>query len=82
MTTPYFVVEWGALLDSVADTAVIAQAATGTEAITLAAQHQPDVVLMDIHMPTTDGAGINGIEATRQIVHTSPHIGVIIITMF
>ena len=71
-----------ALLESVADTAVIAQAATGAEAVALAAQHQPDVVLMDIHMPVADGSGINGIEATRRIVHTSPHIGVIIITMF
>jgi len=60
-----------------ADTAVIAQAATGAEAVALAAQHQPDVVLMDIQMP-----GVNGIEATRQIVQTSPHIGVIIVTMF
>jgi DNA-binding NarL/FixJ family response regulator len=71
-----------ALLDSLADTAVIAQAATGTEAVTLATQYQPDVVLMDIQMPTPDGSGMNGIEATRRIVHTSPHIGVIIITMF
>jgi DNA-binding NarL/FixJ family response regulator len=71
-----------ALLESVADTAVIAQAATGAEAVTLAAQHQPDVVLMDIQMPTSAGSGINGIEATRRIVHTSPHIGVIIVTMF
>jgi DNA-binding NarL/FixJ family response regulator len=66
-----------ALFESVADTAVIAQAATGAEAVTLAAQHQPDVVLMDIQMPD-----MNGIEATRHIVHTSPHIGVIIVTMF
>jgi len=66
-----------ALFESLADTAVIAQAATGAEAVALAAQHQPDVVLMDIQMP-----GVNGIEATRQIVQTSPHIGVIIVTMF
>jgi DNA-binding NarL/FixJ family response regulator len=66
-----------ALFESVADTAVIAQAATGAEAVALAVQHQPDVVLMDIQMPD-----MNGIEATHRIVHTSPHIGVIIITMF
>lgn len=66
-----------ALFASLPDLVVVGQAATGAEAITLAEQHQPDVVLMDIQMP-----GINGIEATRQIVQTSPHIGVIIVTMF
>jgi DNA-binding NarL/FixJ family response regulator len=71
-----------ALFGSLAETAVIAQAATGAEAVALAGQHQPDVVLMDIQMPTPDGSGMNGIEATRRIVHTSPHIGVIIVTMF
>jgi len=71
-----------ALFGSVADTVVIAQASTGAEAVTLATQHQPDVILMDIHMPTPNGSGLNGIGATQQIVQTSPHIGVIIVTMF
>jgi len=40
-------------------------------------------VLMDIHMPApAGGTGLNGIEATRRIVATSPHIGVIVLTMF
>ncbi len=66
-----------ALFESLPDTELVGEAATGVEAITRAEKLQPDVVLMDIQMP-----GINGIEATRQIVHTSPHIGIIVVTMF
>jgi DNA-binding NarL/FixJ family response regulator len=66
-----------ALFGSLPDTAVIGEAADGAGAIAQAEELQPDVVLMDIQMP-----GVNGIEATRQIVHTSPHIGVIMVTMF
>ena len=66
-----------ALFSSILDTAVIGEATTGAQAITQAEKLQPDVVLMDIQMPD-----MNGIEATRQIVQTSPHIGIIIVTMF
>jgi DNA-binding NarL/FixJ family response regulator len=66
-----------ALLNSVPDTEVIGEAATGDEAIAQAVELQPDVILMDIQMP-----GVNGIEATRRILRTSPHIGVIVVTMF
>ena len=66
-----------ALFGSLPNFEVSGEAATGAEAITLAEKLQPEVVLMDIQMPD-----LNGIEATRQIVQTSPHIGVIVITMF
>jgi DNA-binding NarL/FixJ family response regulator len=66
-----------ALLTSVPGMSVAGEAANGEDAIRLAAALQPDVILMDIRMP-----GMNGIEATRLIYQSSPHIGVIVLTMF
>lgn len=65
------------MLQSTPDIEVIGEAATGAAAIARAAHLQPDVILMDIKMPD-----LNGIEATRQIVNTSPHIRILILTMF
>src|SRR6478609_1122058 len=56
---------------------VVGQAADGQEAIRLAAELQPDIVLMDLNLPE-----VNGIDATREIVAASPHIGVVVLTMF
>ena len=67
----------GALFLSIPDTEVVGEAATGKEAVARVADLQPDVVLMDIQMP-----GTNGIEATREITRGSPHVGVIVVTMF
>ena len=55
----------------------IGEATSGQEAIESCEQLQPDVVLMYIRMP-----GVNGIEATRRILQASPHIRVLILTMF
>ncbi len=64
------------LLDTVPDTEVVGEATSGEEVVSLAATLQPDVILMDIKMP-----GINGIAATREILATSPHIGILMVTM-
>lgn len=66
-----------ALLLTEADVEVVGEAATGKEAVERAAALQPDVILMDVNMP-----GLNGIEATRQIVASSPHIAVLVLSMF
>jgi DNA-binding NarL/FixJ family response regulator len=55
---------------------VVGEAATGEEAIDLARQEVPDVVLMDISMP-----GIGGVEAARRIRIDSPHTRVVILTV-
>src|SRR5258708_1708421 len=65
-----------ALLQAAPEMELVGEATTGDTAVELAAQLQPDVVLMDIKMP-----GLNGIEATRKIVHTSPQIRVLVVTM-
>jgi DNA-binding NarL/FixJ family response regulator len=64
------------LLDSVPDTQVVGEATSGDEVVSLAATLQPEVILMDIKMP-----GSNGIAATREILAASPHIGILIVTM-
>jgi DNA-binding NarL/FixJ family response regulator len=55
---------------------VVGQAGTGTEAVRAAVELQPDVVVMDLHMPET-----NGIEATRQIAEAAPGTAVLVLTM-
>jgi DNA-binding NarL/FixJ family response regulator len=66
-----------AMLGVLDEIEVVGEAASGDEAIARAQTLLPDVILMDIKMP-----GPNGIESTRRILHTSPHIGVLIVTMF
>jgi DNA-binding NarL/FixJ family response regulator len=56
---------------------IAGEAKTGAEAVRLALELQPDVVVMDLQMPER-----NGIEATREIVAHSPHIGILVLTMF
>jgi len=65
-----------ALLASVTDAEVVGEAATGAEVVERALELQPDVVVMDLHMPE-----LNGIEATRRVIESSPHVGVLVLTM-
>ncbi|MDP9476858.1 MAG: response regulator transcription factor [Actinomycetota bacterium] len=66
-----------ALLASSPDGELAGEATTGEEAVALTAELQPDLVLMDVQMP-----GMGGIEATRRIVSESPHVRVLVVTMF
>lgn len=65
------------LLDEARDMELAGEAADGDEAVATAVEVQPDVILMDIKMP-----GLSGIEATRRILDASPHIGIVVVTMY
>lgn len=56
---------------------VVGEAGTGEEAVRLAAEVEPDVVIMDIGLPD-----ISGIEATRRLLAARPGIAVLVLTMF
>ena len=56
---------------------VVAEAATGEEAVSMAELHRPDVILMDINLP-----GISGMEATRRIVQAQPSVKVALVSTY
>jgi DNA-binding NarL/FixJ family response regulator len=74
---PVFRFGLAALLNAAPGLEVVAEATSGEEAVALAAEHQPDVVLMDLNMP-----GLGGLEATRRIHAAAPSIAILVITMF
>jgi DNA-binding NarL/FixJ family response regulator len=65
------------ILEETDDIDIAGEARDGTEAIRLAKELSPDVILMDVRMP-----GVDGIEATRQIVARDPAARVLILTTF
>lgn len=65
------------LLMAFDDLELVGETDSGVEAVRLCEERQPDVVVMDMVMP-----GVNGIEATRQIVNLFPHIKVVALTSY
>lgn len=65
-----------ALFLAIEDIELVGEATNGQEAVDLAEEVQPDVVLMDIDMP-----GTNGVKATRAILRKTPSTGVVMVTM-
>jgi len=65
------------LLTTADDIRVVGEAADGLEAVRLAGEHSPDLVLMDLRMPGLDGAG-----ATAEIVAANPAVRVLILTTY
>ena len=63
------------LLDMRADVEVVAAVADGSHALPAAAQHRPDVVLMDYRLP-----GMDGVQATTALREAHPEIGVVVLT--
>jgi len=64
-------------LETQADLSVVGEAGSGEEAVRLAAQNVPDVVLMDLIMPDMDG-----VEATRKVKQVSPRSQVVVLTSY
>jgi len=64
------------LLADEPDMEVVAEAETGRQAVKLALQHRPEIVIMDIAMPD-----LNGVEAARKILHEDPGVKVMALSM-
>jgi DNA-binding NarL/FixJ family response regulator len=56
---------------------VVGAAADGEQALALVAEHQPDAILLDLHMPVLDGIG-----ATRRLVAEHPGVAIVVLTTY
>lgn len=65
------------LLEEDSDLVIVGEAGDGEEAVQMATETQPDVIIMDIAMPK-----LNGIEATRQIKLIQPNVAVLILSAY
>ena len=74
---PVFRYGMRAKLEAEPDTDFVGEATDGEEAVALAAELRPNVILMDLNMPKA-----NDIEATRRILEASPQVGILMLTMF
>jgi len=67
-----------AFLKTQTDLSVVGEATTGEEAVRLAGEHVPDVILMDLVMP----GGVDGVEATRLVKKNSPRTQIVVLTSY
>src|ERR1700722_12617966 len=65
------------LLDAVPDIEVVGAAADGERALDLVAEHHPDAILLDLHMPVLDGIG-----AIRRLTAEHPEVAIVILTTY
>lgn len=65
-----------AILGAEEEIELVGEATDGEEAVALALEMRPDVILMDLNMPNN-----NGIEATREILAANPDTGILVVTM-
>ena len=65
------------LLNGLPDIEVVGAAADGEQAVELVAAHQPDAILLDLHMPVLDGIG-----ATRRLSAEHPGVAVVVLTTY
>ncbi|MFI1097403.1 response regulator [Streptomyces sp. NPDC020917] len=65
------------MLDLLPDIDVVASAADGREALAMVAEHRPDAILLDLHMPVMDGT-----EATRRLTAEHPEVAIVVLTTY